>query len=63
MSPDNDRSEETSNMPPELQQTLAREDERWSSANQIRDWIILIVIGALYLAWMLVIFFLERGIR
>ncbi len=40
-----------------------REDERWSEANQVRDWIVLLVIGFLQFLWMYIVFALEPGIR
>ncbi|HEY3318554.1 MAG TPA: hypothetical protein VGK50_09045 [Coriobacteriia bacterium] len=46
-----------------LRQDYEREDERWSSSSQLRDWVILLVIGALDFLWMLIIFLTERGIR
>lgn len=46
-----------------LRQDYEREDERWSSANQTRDWIILISIGVIHFLWMFVVFLFEPGIR
>jgi hypothetical protein len=40
-----------------------REDERYSTASQARDWLILVTVGVLQFAWMLVVFLLEPGIR
>jgi len=46
-----------------LRQDYERGDERWSEANQLRDWLILIAIGVFHFAWMLLVFLLEPGIR
>jgi hypothetical protein len=46
-----------------LRQDYEREDERWEASSQIRDWVILLVIGAIDFTWMLIIFLTERGIR
>lgn len=46
-----------------MAQSYQREDERWSRASQFRDWIILVVIAVLHLAWMLLVFLVEPGIR
>jgi hypothetical protein len=46
-----------------LRQDFEREDERYSTASQARDWLILVAIGAAHFAWMLVVFLLEPGIR
>lgn len=46
-----------------LRQDYEREDERWSSSSQVRDWVILFIIGALDFLWMLLIFLTEKGIR
>lgn len=40
-----------------------REDDRWTGASQLRDWLILFAIGALHFAWMFLVFLLEPGIR
>lgn len=40
-----------------------RGDERWSGASQLRDWIIILLIGALHFTWMFLVFLLEPGIR
>jgi hypothetical protein len=40
-----------------------REDERWTRTAQVRDWIILGAMMAIYLIWTGVIYFLEPGIR
>lgn len=45
------------------QQNYVREDLRWEQASTARDWVILLVIMALHTAWMLLVFFLEPGIR
>ncbi len=46
-----------------VQTTYEREDERWSSASQSLDWITLLIIGIGWAFWMLVVYFLEPGIR
>ena len=46
-----------------LQRDYEREDERYRTASQARDWLILVVIGVLQFAWMLVVFLVEPGIR
>lgn len=40
-----------------------REDERWDVRNQLRDWLVLLVMILIYLAWTGVIFLFEPGIR
>lgn len=40
-----------------------REDERWSTRSQMRDWLVLILLMAAYLVWVGIIYFLEPGIR
>lgn len=44
-------------------QDYERADTRWQHASTTRDWIILLVVIALQTSWMLVVFFLEPGIR
>jgi hypothetical protein len=46
-----------------LRASYEREDERYSTASQARDWLILIAIGALHFTWMLIVFLVEPGIR
>ncbi len=46
-----------------LRQDYERSDERWTESSQLRDWIILFIIGAVDFIWMLVIFLTEKGIR
>ena len=46
-----------------LRQGYEREDERYSTASQARDWLILASIGAFHFTWMLVVFLVEPGIR
>ena len=40
-----------------------REDDRWRLRNQLRDWMILLVMIAIYLVWTGVVYFFEPGIR
>ncbi|MCL4474559.1 MAG: hypothetical protein M1455_11625 [Actinobacteria bacterium] len=49
--------------PDALEQDYEREDERWSGRNQFYDWLLLIAIGVIDLTWMLIVFWLEPGIR
>ena len=42
---------------------LEREDDRWSPAAQIRDWMLLLLMIGIYLFWAGIIYFLEPGIR
>jgi uncharacterized membrane protein YdfJ with MMPL/SSD domain len=44
-------------------QDTGAEGARWSRSSVIRAWIILAVIALLYLAWTLIIYFLEPGLR
>jgi hypothetical protein len=46
-----------------LRQSYEREDERYSTASQAHDWLILVSIGAFHFVWMLVVFLVEPGIR
>ncbi len=46
-----------------LLQDYEREDERWSTASQVRDWLIIFAIGVVVFLWMFVVFLLEPGIR
>ncbi len=46
-----------------LRQDYEREDERWSTASQVRDWLIIFVVGVFAFLWMFVVFLLEPGIR
>jgi hypothetical protein len=46
-----------------LLQDYEREDERWSAASQLRDWLIIFAIGVVVFAWMYIVFLLEPGIR
>lgn len=46
-----------------LRQSYEREDERYRTASQVRDWVILVAIAAAHFAWMLVVFLVEPGIR
>jgi hypothetical protein len=40
-----------------------REDDRWRLGNQLRDWLILLVMAVIYLVWTGVVYFFEPGIR
>lgn len=40
-----------------------REDDRWRWQNQVRDWLILLVMVVIYLVWTGVVYFFEPGIR
>jgi hypothetical protein len=40
-----------------------REDDRWQLRNQLRDWLILLVMALIYLVWTGVVYFFEPGIR
>jgi hypothetical protein len=46
-----------------LRADYERDDERWSIASQVRDWLIIFVIGILVFSWMFIVFLLEPGIR
>jgi hypothetical protein len=46
-----------------LRQDYEREDERWSTASQLRDWLIIFGIGVVVFAWMFIVFLFEPGIR
>jgi hypothetical protein len=46
-----------------LRQDYEREDERWSTASQLRDWLIIFAIGVVVFLWMFVVFLVEPGIR
>jgi len=46
-----------------LRQDYARDDERWSTATQIRDAIIIFTIGVFVFLWMFLVFLIEPGIR
>lgn len=48
---------------PLRRQDFEREDTRWEKAGTTRDWVILLIAITLHTAWMLVVFFLEPGIR
>jgi hypothetical protein len=39
------------------------EDVRHSRKAEIRAWVILAVLGAVYLGWTLIVYFLEPGLR
>ena len=40
-----------------------REDERWQPGAQVRDWFVLLMMIAIYLAWTGILYFFEPGIR
>jgi len=42
---------------------LDRDDNRWSGGAQRRDWLVLIMMIAAYLAWTGIVYLLEPGIR
>ncbi len=46
-----------------LQEDYRRDDERWSSATQVRDAIIILIGGTLVFLWELLVFLIEPGIR
>ena len=46
-----------------LRQDYERDDERWSTASQLRDWLIIFGIGVLVFSWMFIVFLFEPGIR
>jgi len=46
-----------------LRQDYEREDERWSNASQLRDWLIIFGIGVVVFLWMFIVFLVEPGIR
>lgn len=46
-----------------LRQDYEREDERWSTASQLRDWLIIFAIGVVVFTWMFIVFLMEPGIR
>lgn len=61
--------QENETAPPEVQVDefpdthLNREDERWNTKAQVRDWLVLLLMIAVYLTWAGIIYFLEPGIR
>jgi hypothetical protein len=61
--PDSSGAEIPSELENRLRQDYEREDERWSTASQVRDWLIIFAIGVLVFSWMFVVFLLEPGIR
>ncbi len=46
-----------------LRHSYEREDERYSTSSQAKDWLILIAIGIVQFLWMLMVFLVEPGIR
>lgn len=47
----------------DYQDLYTPEDERWERRWQLRDWMILAAMIAATVAWHLVVFFLEPGLR
>lgn len=47
----------------EREKSFEKEDERWARENQMRDWLKLAVLIVASLAYHLLIFFLEPGLR
>jgi hypothetical protein len=47
----------------DLRADYEREDERWSTAGQVRDALIIFCIGVFVFLWMFVVFLVEPGIR
>ena len=43
--------------------SYVRHDDRYTGANQLRDWVIIFAIGAFHFVWMLIVFLFEPGIR
>ncbi len=39
------------------------EDERWRTSEQVKDWLKLLILVILTLAWHLTVYFLEPGLR
>jgi hypothetical protein len=64
-----DAEKETKPTPGEVQTDefpethLEREDDRWSLADQTRDWLVLLLMIAIYFFWAGIIYFFEPGIR
>lgn len=46
-----------------LRQDYERDDQRWSTATQIRDALIIFAIGVFVFLWMFIVFLTEPGIR
>jgi hypothetical protein len=46
-----------------LRQDYERNDERWSTASQLRDWVIIFAVGVFVFLWMFIVFLVEPGIR
>lgn len=46
-----------------LRADYQREDERWSAASQVKDALIIFLIGVFVFSWMFIVFLLEPGIR
>jgi hypothetical protein len=47
----------------DLRADYIRDDERWSTASQVRDWLIIFAVGLFVFGWMFVVFLMEPGIR
>ncbi len=43
--------------------SFEHEDARWTTRAQVGDWIKLLIMMAAYVAWCLIVYFLEPGIR
>lgn len=46
-----------------LKQDYERDDDRWATASQVRDWVIIFAIGVFVFLWMFIVFLTEPGIR
>lgn len=47
----------------QLRADYQREDERWSTASQVRDALIIFAVGVFVFSWMFIVFLFEPGIR
>lgn len=45
------------------QRSFQIEDERWATGEQVKDWLKLALMIAIDLAWMLIVYLLEPGLR
>ena len=39
------------------------EDERWTRGQQLRDWVLLLIIALLNVGWMWLVYLVEPGLR